>query len=81
MEPIQGIWFEKGRNRWRVKIFKDGKLFHRSYHYEYEAAFETWSKAKRQLTLPRSDLAELESISAISQFLRQPLPGGADRRS
>ena len=34
----KGIWFEENRNRYRVRLYKNGKVVHRSYHTTYEAA-------------------------------------------
>ena len=34
----KGIWFEENRNRYRVRLYKNGKVAHRSYHNTYEAA-------------------------------------------
>ena len=79
MEPIQGIWFEKGRNRWRVKLSTNGQVYHRSYHHDYDDAFITWTRVKRELMLPRPEISEFEALSLIARFLRQPLPGAGRR--
>lgn len=44
--PVRGIWYEKSRDRWRVKLYRSGELIERSYHKTYELAFEAWKNAK-----------------------------------
>lgn len=72
--PPQGVWYEKGRNRWRVKLFCDGVLFHRSYHRDVEAAIAAWRKAKRSMVRPKPDIP-IHLSSDINRFLCRPLPG------
>ena len=70
----KGIWFEKNRNRWRVKLFCDGILFHRSYHRSYNEALSAWRKAKKCMIIPRPVIPIAEA-SLINRFLCQPLVG------
>jgi len=73
MDPYpKGIWFETNRKRWRVKLFCDGQLFHRSYHREYDSALIAWKQAKKQMIIPRPTIPIAEA-SLINRFLCQPL--------
>jgi hypothetical protein len=65
----KGIWYEKGRNRWRVKLVRDRVLIHRSYHREYDEALSAWTQATNNI------VREVPKVSAslINQFLCQPL--------
>ena len=69
--PPKGIWMEVSRNRWRVKLFCDGVLFHRSYHSTFEEALTAWQVAKKRMRLPR----EAPEATPINKFLYQPLVG------
>lgn len=70
----KGIWYEEKRDRWRVKLFCDGVLYHRSYHKKFEAAVLAWKAAKIGMAKPRA-IIPLKERSPINQFLCQPLPG------
>lgn len=70
MEIPRGITYERGRDRWRVKLVKQGVLLHRSYHKEYEAAYEAWLGVKT--ATPRPELVAPQP-SPINRFLCQPL--------
>jgi hypothetical protein len=76
MESIPGIWHEKPRNRWRVKLCKDCEIYHLSYHHSYEEAFITWTLAKQAVAQPTSMLAARQALTPIAKFLRQPPPEG-----
>ena len=67
----KGVWFEANRNRWRVKLFCEGQLFHRSYHRSYSNALAAWQQAKKQMIQPRPVIPLSES-SPINRFLCQP---------
>ena len=43
----KGIWFEENRNRYRVRLYKNGKVAHRSYHNTYEEAESALRDAMR----------------------------------
>jgi len=75
-EQPKGIWFEINRNRWRVKLFCDGILFHRSYHKNYNDALIAWHKAKKQMVRPKPEVP-IHLSSDINRFLCQPLLGAA----
>lgn len=70
----KGIWYEQNRSRWRVKLFCDGVLFHRSYHRSYSEALSAWQDAKKHMILPRVIIPVAES-TPINRFLYQPLLG------
>ncbi len=42
----KGIYFEPLRNRYRVRLYKAGRIIHRSYHKDLEAAEEAYGSAK-----------------------------------
>jgi len=44
-----GIWYEEARKRYRVRLYKGKKVFHLSYHADYDRALSTYNKVK---TLP-----------------------------
>ena len=73
MDIPRGITYEKGRKRWRVKLVKNGVLLHRSYHREFQAAYDAWLVVK--LSTPRPELVPPKP-SPINQFLCQPLIRG-----
>lgn len=76
MEMPKGIWFEMNRDRWRVKLFCDGVLFHRSYHRDYPAALLAWQTAKKQMVRPKPDIP-IHLSSDINKFLCRPLVGAS----
>ena len=47
---FKGIWFEKQRTRWRVRLYYKGHIFHLSYHTDYRDAIETLVTIREQLT-------------------------------
>ena len=69
----KGIWYEKERNRWRVKLVADGILLHRSYHREYSDALVAWTETKRNMVRPKLR----PGPSLINQFLCRPLVGSS----
>jgi hypothetical protein len=79
-EPIPGLWYEVARNRWRVKLCKDGEIYHRSYHRSYEVAYDTWKTAKKTVLQPPdvAVMASGQALTPIAKFLRQPPPGLAE---
>lgn len=76
MEARPGIWFEAPRNRWRVKLCRDGEIYHRSYHYNYTEALEAWTLAKHQAMQPMSATLAEQMMTPVAKFLRQPLVRG-----
>lgn len=40
-----GIYFDKQRTRWRVRLYKQREVVHLSYHPNYQLAHETWKLA------------------------------------
>lgn len=75
-QRVQGIWYEKGRSRWRVKLVRNGELQHRSYHRSYKDALLAYKQAMKEIArrpLPKLDEA---SLTSVQKFLRQP-PVGA----
>ncbi len=72
----RGIWYEKERDRWRVKLIHEGALLHRSYHKVYDDALKAWKQAKKSIVRPKPQLPIPES-SIINQFLCRPLPGSS----
>lgn len=76
MESYPGIWHEAPRNRWRVKLCKDGEIYHRSYHHSFAEALETWVLAKKLAAQPAS--LTIRATTPVAKFLRQPLPGAGE---
>ena len=73
VDSIPGIWHEVPRNRWRVKLCKDGEIYHRSYHHSYEEALLVWLEAKRQAMRPLSERIAHQKMTPVVRFLRQPV--------
>jgi hypothetical protein len=71
----KGVWYEKRRDRWRVKLFCDGVLFHRSYHRQFNDALAAWQSAKKQMIRPRP-IVPLSESSIQNRFLCQPRIAG-----
>jgi hypothetical protein len=46
---VKGIWYEESRHRWRVKLFSEGVMVHRSYHHSYDAALQAWRAEKTKI--------------------------------
>lgn len=42
----RGVWHEEKRNRWRVRLYYNGHVVHRSYHPDEEEAIEVHAAAK-----------------------------------
>jgi len=70
----KGVWYEVQRNRWRVKLFCDGKVYHRSYHKDYLEAVAVCQQARKKMIKPRP-IVPIQEASLINQFLCQPLVG------
>ena len=41
-----GLWFEENRNRWRVRLYKNKKVFWLSYHDTEDEALSTLDRVK-----------------------------------
>ena len=72
MESVPGIWYESPRHRWRVKLCKDGEIYHRSYHHSFDEALVAWTLAKRNAAQPASMLAAQQALTPVALFIRQP---------
>ncbi len=50
-----GIYFDRQRNRWRVRLYKQREVVHLSYHPTYQMAYTRWEAAlkERELYEPR----------------------------
>lgn len=51
MTAPTGIYFDKQRNRWRVRLYKQREVVHLSYHPNYQQALATWELAIKERTL------------------------------
>ena len=54
-EPPVGIYYDKQRTRWRVRLYKQREVVHLSYHPNYQLAHVAWELAikERDLYEPR----------------------------
>ena len=54
-ETPVGIYFDRQRGRWRVRLYKQREVVHLSYHPTYQLAHEAWVLAikERKLYEPR----------------------------
>jgi hypothetical protein len=73
-EAPKGIWYEKKRNRWRVKLACDGVLLCCTYHHSYDAALDAWKETKRNMVRPKPDIP-IPLSSDINIFLCLPRVG------
>lgn len=73
-EIPQGIWYEKARDRWRVKLVQDKVLLHRKYYKTYEEALEVWKAVKKEHRIRPNLVIPIKEASLINRFLCQPLP-------
>lgn len=71
---VPGIWFEKNRNRWRVKIVRNKAILHRSYHSSYEEAYEVWLEVKKEIRQSTPLCIKGRELTVIERFLYQPTP-------
>jgi hypothetical protein len=71
-----GVYYEEARNRWRVRLYKDGRVIHRSYHPTEEEAWTTWINAKRkqaETKIGPPKIVEKPTISNLLDALLQPI--------
>lgn len=47
MKYPRGLWYEAPRKRWRVRLYKRGRLYHLSYHTTYKDALAALQAARR----------------------------------
>lgn len=45
----RGIWFEAARNRYRVRLYRRGRIVHLSYHADAESAAKAYEEAKAEV--------------------------------
>lgn len=68
-----GIWFEEERSRWRVRLYKERKVVHLSYHPTFEEAEQVADKArqKRDELLPQPEIRFASNVGDILNTLRE----------
>lgn len=54
----RGIWYEKDRDRYRVRLYYNGHVVHRSYHKTSEEAEQVHERAKTTLDSMTTDEKE-----------------------
>jgi hypothetical protein len=66
MTPIEtatklprGVWFERNRNRYRVRIYKNKQVFHISYHRTLGEALSIFNRIKN---LPEHPVGALDEM-------------------
>lgn len=77
-EPLPpGVWFEKSRNRYRVRLYFKSQPIHLSYHRTLREALDALSLAKRRQHNKRhptcTDLDEHQPVHAYLTALRTPV--------
>lgn len=72
-DPPKGVWYEKARDRWRVKVIRDRVTVHQSYHKDYQVALSTWLQVQREI---KTTIIPVPRASLINKFLCQPLVRG-----
>lgn len=67
----QGLWFEAGRRRWRVRLYKDNRVIHLSYHRTEAAALAALIEAQAlQQTIVVPKATSLHSPTEQLEALR-----------
>lgn len=79
MEPTKqneddtGCWFDPVRQRWRVRLYLKGRVFHLSYHHDKVAADQAYDRAKseRAVAVPkqRVPLTRTDTTSLLKTLL------------
>jgi hypothetical protein len=64
-----GVYYEEARGRWRVRLYKDGKVIHRSYHPTEEEAWNTWINAKRTQAQTRFEPPKIVDNPTLANLL------------
>jgi hypothetical protein len=59
----RGLYYERARNRWRVRLFYQQKLIWRSYHYNERQALE----ALQHANLYRMKLAKSGKLKTLNR--------------
>ena len=72
---VKGIWYEESRHRWRVKIFANGTLIHRSYHHSYEAAYDTWQFERAKIQRDQRVSVPVHKATLFNRWACRPLCG------
>jgi hypothetical protein len=77
-----GIWYEEGRGRFRVRVYKGTTVIHLSYHEDYDEALSAWHDAHRtkhvvrEAALLHDRHAQLSHLLGALQYEeRDPLAG------
>lgn len=64
-----GIWFEERRKRYRVRVYRRGRVIHRSYHQNVTDALREYVRAKMlQAWLHANDAKPMTSANRIAAF-------------
>lgn len=71
MTAPTGLWYEAGRRRWRVRLYKDNRVIHLSYHRKEEDALAALAAAQAlQQTIVVPKATSLNSIDEQLEALR-----------
>lgn len=72
----RGVWFEESRNRWRVRLYYNGHVVHRSYHPDEDEAMDVHKAAKEILkSMTLAEKQELIKPSVKTDSLSDLLNG------
>ena len=57
-----GVWYEATRKRYRVRLYKEGEVFHLSYHGDVDEALEAWEDVvtKRDDPIENPDQSDMD---------------------
>ena len=47
MDNIRGLYYDKERKKWRLRLYKNGAPWHLSYHVSKEDAIDTYLALKK----------------------------------
>ena len=68
----KGIYYERSKHRWRVRLYKAGTVVHLSYYKSFPEALENYQKAKdiqresKQKKLEQMTLSTYDTPSLIN---------------
>jgi hypothetical protein len=71
----KGIFFEAARQRWRVRVYKQGLVIYLSYHKTLEDALTGWyiAKTRQRFAIRRKSTHHTDSIHNLLHSIQDSL--------
>lgn len=64
----KGVWYEQKRKRWRVRLYHNNEVVHRSYHRSEAEANAALDDARQKQVPKQRDLTSVEGqIAALRE--------------